>query len=441
MMPKPYFFIILLVVLSGSALTGCNRSGNAEAEQEQQAAPAKVSIYTVQQQDIHLIENLPARVQAYRISEIRPQVGGIIEKVLFTQGSEVKAGQPLFKINSEILQADVNSNQALLAKAQAEVVRLKTQQERYRQLLPSNAISKQEFNNTEAAYQQALAEVAQTKAALARQNLNLRYATVRAPISGQIGKLLVTEGALVSTSDTNPMALVHQLDKVYVDVKQSISKYEQLQDRLSDGSLLQRGGAEVSISNSQGKLYPVTGKILFSDTSVDPNTGDVTIRVEVNNPQRKLLPGMYVRVGLNRASQPNALLVPEQAVQRDISGQAQLLIVKANQTAETRPVSLGQLYKGFYVVNSGIKAGEKVIVEGHAGHVPDAGGVLGHAQEKLVVLDAVVSRVKTTRCPRNAGANAQRMNSTTQYNRLSRQEKHRILFCTQQMHYIYLRCI
>lgn len=365
MMPKPYFFIILLVVLSGSALTGCNRSGNAEAEQAQQAAPAKVSIYTVQQQDIHLIENLPARVQAYRISEIRPQVGGIIEKVLFTQGSEVKAGQPLFKINSEILQADVNSNQALLAKAQAEVVRLKTQQERYRQLLPSNAISKQEFNNTEAAYQQALAEVAQTKAALARQNLNLRYATVRAPISGQIGKLLVTEGALVSTSDTNPMALVHQLDKVYVDVKQSISEYEQLQDRLNDGSLLQRGGADVSISNSQGKLYPVTGKILFSDTSVDPNTGDVTIRVEVNNPQRKLLPGMYVRVGLNRASQPNALLVPEQAVQRDISGQAQLMIVKANQTAETRLVSLGQLYKGFYVVNSGIKAGEKVIVEGH----------------------------------------------------------------------------
>lgn len=365
MMPKPYFFIILLVVLSGSVLTGCNRSGNAESEQAQQAAPAKVSIYTVQQQDIHLIENLPARVQAYRISEIRPQVGGIIEKVLFTQGSEVKAGQPLFKINSEILQADVNSNQALLAKAQAEVVRLKTQQERYRQLLPSNAISKQEFNNTEAAYQQALAEVAQTKAALARQNLNLRYATVRAPISGQIGKLLITEGALVSTSDTNPMALVHQLDKVYVDVKQSISEYEQLQDRLSDGSLLQRGGAEVSISNSQGKLYPVTGKILFSDTSVDPNTGDVTIRVEVNNPQRKLLPGMYVRVGLNRASQPNALLVPEQAVQRDISGQAQLMIVKANQTAETRPVSLGQLYKGFYVVNSGIKAGEKVIVEGH----------------------------------------------------------------------------
>ena len=365
MMPKPYFFIILLVVLSGSALTGCNRSGNAEAEQAQQAAPAKVSIYTVQQQDIHLIENLPARVQAYRISEIRPQVGGIIEKVLFTQGSEVKAGQPLFKINSEILQADVNSNQTLLVKAQAEVVRLKTQQERYRQLLPSNAISKQEFNNTEAAYQQALAEVAQTKAALARQNLNLRYATVRAPISGQIGKLLVTEGALVSSSDTNPMALVHQLDKVYVDVKQSISEYEQLQDRLSDGSLLQRGGAEVSISNSQGKLYPVTGKILFSDTSVDPNTGDVTIRVEVNNPQRKLLPGMYVRVGLNRASQPNALLVPEQAVQRDISGQAQLMIVKVNQTAETRPVSLGQLYKGFYVVNSGIKAGEKVIVEGH----------------------------------------------------------------------------
>ena len=177
--------------------------------------------------------------------------------------------------------------------------------------------------------------------------------------------MLVTEGALVSASDTNPMAVVHQLDKVYVDVKQSVSEYEQLQDNLNDGSLLNRGGSDVSILNSQGKLYPVTGKILFSDTSVDPNTGDVTIRVEVNNPQRKLLPGMYVRVGLNRASQPNALLVPEQAVQRDISGQAQLMIVKQNQTAETRPVSLGQLYNGFYVITSGIKAGEKVIVEGH----------------------------------------------------------------------------
>ncbi|MEG1696183.1 MAG: efflux RND transporter periplasmic adaptor subunit [Acinetobacter sp.] len=365
MMPKHYFYTILFAILSSSILTGCNKSENTETEQAQQSIPAKVSIYSVQQQDINLIENLPARVQAYRISEIRPQVGGIIEKVLFTQGSEVKAGQPLFKINSEIFQADVNSSRALLAKAEAEVTRLKTQLERYRQLLPSNAISKQEFNNTEAAYKQALAEVSQTQAALARQNLNLQYATVRAPISGQIGKLLVTEGALVSASDTNPMAVVHQLDKVYVDVKQSVSEYEQLQDSLNDGSLLKRGGSDVSILNSQGKLYPVTGKILFSDTSVDPNTGDVTIRVEVNNPQRKLLPGMYVRVGLNRASQPNALLVPEQAVQRDISGQAQLMIVKQNQTAETRPVSLGQLYNGFYVITSGIKAGEKVIVEGH----------------------------------------------------------------------------
>lgn len=364
-MPKHYFYTILFVLLSSSILTGCNQLENTETEQAQQSAPAKVSIYSVQQQDINLIENLPARVQAYRISEIRPQVGGIIEKVLFTQGGEVKAGQPLFKINSEIFQADVNSSRALLAKAEAEVTRLKTQLERYRQLLPSHAISKQEFNNTEAAYKQALAEVSQTQAALARQNLNLQYATVRAPISGQIGKLLVTEGALVSASDTNPMAVVHQLDKVYVDVKQSVSEYEQLQDSLNDGSLLKRGGSEVSILNSQGKLYPVTGKILFSDTSVDPNTGDVTIRVEVNNPQRKLLPGMYVRVGLNRASQPDALLVPEQAVQRDISGQAQLMIVKQNQTAETRPVSLGQLYNGFYVITNGIKVGEKVIVEGH----------------------------------------------------------------------------
>lgn len=364
-MPKHYFYIIFFLTVGSSVLTGCHQSANLEAEQAQESAPAKVSIYTVQQQNINLIENLPARVQAYRISEIRPQVTGIIEKVLFTQGSEVKAGQPLFKINSEVFQADVNSSQALLTKAQAEVNRLKTQLDRYRQLLPSNAISKQEFNNTEAQYQQALTEVSQTQAALTRQNLNLQYATVKAPISGQIGKILVTEGALVNMNDANPMALVHQLDKVYVDVKQSISEYEQLQDRLSDGSLSKSGVSEVSIFNSQGKSYPVTGKILFSDTSVDPNTGDVTIRVEVNNPQRKLLPGMYVRVGLNRASQPNALLVPEQAVQRDISGQAQLMIVKQDQTAEPRLVTLGQLYNGFYVITQGVKMGENVIVEGH----------------------------------------------------------------------------
>ena len=151
-MPKHYFYTILFAILSSSILTGCNKSENTETEQAQQNIPAKVSIYSVQQQDINLIENLPARVQAYRISEIRPQVGGIIEKVLFTQGSEVKAGQPLFKINSEIFQADVNSSRALLEKAEAEVTRLKTQLERYRQLLPSNAISKQELNNTEAGY-------------------------------------------------------------------------------------------------------------------------------------------------------------------------------------------------------------------------------------------------------------------------------------------------
>jgi len=364
-MPKHYFYTILSLLLSGLTVTGCNYTKSVDSEQTQQVTPAKVSIYTVQQQDVHFIENLPARVQAYRVSEIRPQVGGIIEKVLFTQGSEVKAGQALFKINSEIFQADVNSQRAILVKAQAEVMRLKTQLDRYKQLLPTHAISQQEFSNTETAYQQALAEVAQTKAALVRQNLNLQYATVRAPISGQIGKLLVTEGALVNTNDANPMAVVHQIDKVYVDVKQSISEYEQLQESLNEGSLLKQSMSEVSISNTQGKLYPVTGKILFSDTSVDPNTGDVTIRVEVNNSQRKLLPGMYVRVGLNRASQPNALLVPEQAVQRDVSGQAQLMVVKQNQTAEVRPVSLGQLYQSFYVVNSGVKAGEKVIVEGH----------------------------------------------------------------------------
>ncbi len=349
-------------------MNGC--SGEQEPETPA-AAAVQVSVTTAQVQPVNFIENLPARVQAYRIAEIRPQVGGIIEKVLFTHGSEVNAGQALFKINAEIFQADVNSYKANVTKAEAEVKRLKSQLARYAELLPSHAISRQDYQNTEAQYQQAVAEVAQMRANLTRQNLNLQYATVRAPISGRIGKLLVTEGALVNSNDSNAMAIVQQIDQVYVDVKQSIAEYEQLQDSLNRGELQQSALSAVEILNQQGVAYPVTGKILFSDTNVDPDTGDVTIRILVNNPQRKLLPGMYVRVRLNRAALPNAIVVPEQAVQRDLSGKPQLILVNQQQKVETRSIQLGQFYQGNYVILSGLNAGEQVVVEGHERIIPD----------------------------------------------------------------------
>ena len=357
-MPKHLLLPLFLSI--GLLLQGC---GSEQATQAK-VAPAKVSVLNLQQQSVNFSENLPARVQAFRTAEIRPQVGGIIEKVLFTQGSEVKAGQALYKINSETFQADVNSNQASLNKAEAEVARLKVQLERYEQLLPSNAISKQEVSNAQAAYRQALADVAQMKALLTRQNLNLQYATVRAPISGRIGQSFVTEGALVSQGDTNTMATVQQIDKVYVDVKQSISEYERLQTALQSGELSANNEKTVRISNSHGQPYKVSAKMLFEDINVDPETGDVTIRIEVQNPERKLLPGMYVRVNIDRASVPQALLVPAQAIQRNINGEPQVYVINAKGAADIRPIELGQQYEQFYIVSKGLKAGDKVVVEG-----------------------------------------------------------------------------
>lgn len=353
--------LLLPLFLSiGLVIQGCS----SEEAKQPEVAPAKVSVLSLQPQSVNFSENLPARVQAFRTAEIRPQVGGIIEKVLFTQGSEVKAGQALYKINAETFQADVNSNKASLNKAEAEVARLKVQLERYEQLLPSNAISKQEVSNAQAEYRQALADVAQMKALLTRQNLNLQYATVRAPISGRIGQSFVTEGALVSQGDTKNLATIQQIDKVYVDVKQSIGEYERLQTALQNGELSANSDKTVRIANSHGQFYNVSAKMLFEDINVDPETGDVTIRIVVNNPERKLLPGMYVRVNIDRASVPQALLVPSQAIQRNNNGDPQVYVINAKGLADIRTIELGQQYEQFYLVNKGLKVGDKVIVEG-----------------------------------------------------------------------------
>ncbi|QWZ59182.1 AdeA/AdeI family multidrug efflux RND transporter periplasmic adaptor subunit [Acinetobacter pittii] len=353
-------FLLPLFLSIGLVVQGCS----SEETKQPEVPPAKVGVLSLKPQSVNFSENLPARVQAFRTAEIRPQVGGIIEKVLFTQGSEVKAGQALYKINAETFEADVNSNRASLNKAEAEVARLKVQLQRYEQLLPSNAVSKQEVNNAQAEYRQALADVAQMKALLVRQNLNLQYATVRAPISGRIGQSFVTEGALVSQGDTNTLATVQQIDKVYVDVKQSIGEYERLQAALQSGELSANSDKTVRISNSQGQFYNVTAKMLFEDINVDPETGDVTIRIVVNNPERKLLPGMYVRVNIDRASVPQALLVPAQAIQRNNNGDPQVYVINAKGTADIRPIELGQQHEQFYLVNKGLKVGDKVIVEG-----------------------------------------------------------------------------
>lgn len=357
-----HYHLLGSILITTVLLIGCTQSKDAE-QSPTEMPPAVVSTITVLPQSMNLIENLPGRVVAYRIAEIRPQVGGIVDKVLFKQGSYVQAGQPLFKLNSEIFQADVKSNQATLNRAQAEVTRLQVLLKRYTELVKVNAVSQQEYNNTEADYQKAKADVAQMQAMLSRQQLNLKYATVTAPISGTIGEILVTEGALVGQGDSNAMAVIQQINKVYVDVKQSISDYEKLQEALQQGDVSNIKHT-VEILNSQGKPYNVIGEILFSDTKVDPDTGDVTIRILVNNQNQKLLPGMYVRVNMSRAQVENALLVPEQSIQHDISGKANVTIVNQKGLAQSKPVQLGQRYQNSYVVTQGLQAGEKVIVEG-----------------------------------------------------------------------------
>lgn len=354
--------LVSTVVITTVLLMGCAKSENSD-QNTAEIPEVTVSALTVQAQSISLIENLPGRVVAYRIAEIRPQVGGIVDKVLFKQGSYIQAGQSLFKLNSEIFQADVKSNQASLNRAESEAARLQVLLKRYAELVTVNAISKQEFNNTEAEYRKAKADVAQMEAILSRQQLNLKYATVTAPISGVIGELLVTEGALVSQGDTNAMAVVQQINKVYVDVKQSITDYEKLQEALQHGNLSD-ASHHVEILNSQGQPYSVTGEILFSDTKVDPDTGDVTIRILANNDNQKLLPGMYVRVNMSRAKVDNAILVPEQAIQHDISGKANVTVIDQKGQAQSKTVQLGQRYQNSYVVTQGIQAGEKIIVEG-----------------------------------------------------------------------------
>lgn len=354
--------LVSTVVITTVLLMGCAKSENSD-QNTAEIPEVTVSALTVQAQSISLIENLPGRVVAYRIAEIRPQVGGIVDKVLFKQGSYIQAGQSLFKLNSEIFQADVKSNQASLNRAESEAARLQVLLKRYAELVTVNAISKQEFNNTEAEYRKAKADVAQMEAILSRQQLNLKYATVTAPISGVIGELLVTEGALVSQGNTNAMAVVQQINKVYVDVKQSITDYEKLQEALQQGNLSD-ASHHVEILNSQGQPYSVTGEILFSDTKVDPDTGDVTIRILANNDNQKLLPGMYVRVNMSRAKVDNAILVPEQAIQHDISGKANVTVIDQKGQAQSKTVQLGQRYQNSYVVTQGIQAGEKIIVEG-----------------------------------------------------------------------------
>lgn len=354
----------MLIAAALLSLAACSKP----APEEGAAPPAAVTVLKLQAAPVVLSDELPGRVAAFRTADIRPQVGGIVLRRQFDQGAEVKAGQKLFQLNPAPFQADVDSAAAALQHAVATANRASSQADRLKPLVEADAISRQAYDDAVAQREQAVATVAQARAALARRRLDLAFASIEAPIAGRIGSELVTEGALVGLADATPMARIQQIDKVYVDVRQPAAALAALQ---ASGT----GGADklpVTILGADGQPHPVTGRILFSGISVDAGTGDAVIRVLVDNPQRQLLPGMFVRARIARAVQANGVLLPQQAVLHSSGGQAQAWVLDGTNKASLKPISVGDVIDHQYVVNGGLKAGETVVIEGQERLQPGA---------------------------------------------------------------------
>ena len=328
--------------------------------------PAEVGVVTVAPRSVGLTTELPGRLEASRVAQVRARAAGILQKRLFKEGSDVRAGQALFEIDASPYQASYASAQAALARAQANLTQAAAQAERYKPLLDANAISKQDYINAVAAQKQAEADVASGKAASQIAQINLGYASVTSPISGRIGRALVTEGALVGQGEATQLAVVQQINPMYVNFTQSTTEVLQLRRALESGKFKRASGsdaASVRVVLEDGSEYPQTGKLLFSDLTVDPSSGQITLRAEVPNPQGTLLPGLFVRVQLEQAQAGNAITLPQQAVTRSPQGDT-VMVVDAEGKAAPRPVKIGGQQNGQWVILSGLKAGEQVMVDG-----------------------------------------------------------------------------
>ena len=322
--------------------------------------PPEVAVVTVALHSAPLVTELPARVEASRVAQVRARVNGIVLKRLFREGSDVKAGQPLFQIDPAPYQAVVDSAQATLAKARANLIQASALATRFKPLADARAISAQEYVNAQAAQAQAEADVAAAQAALRTAQLNLGYASVSAPISGRIGRALVTEGALVSAAEATQMALIQQIDPVYVNATQSVAEVARLR-KAADAAPAEATAVRIVLDD--GSELVQRGRLLFSDLSVDPTTGQLTLRAEVANPRGALLPGMYVRVRLVQGQLADAMRVPQQAVTRGPQGDTVLVIGDDSKPVQRR-VKIGGAVGSDWLVQGGLKAGEQVIVEG-----------------------------------------------------------------------------
>ena len=351
-----------VLMLSGSLiLTGCN---DKETQQSAPHAP-EVGVVTLKSAPLQITTELPGRTSAYRIAEVRPQVSGIILKRNFEEGSEIKAGVSLYQIDPASYQAAYDSAKGDLAKAQASANIAQLTAKRYQKLLGTQYISQQDYDTAVADSQQANASVVAAKAAVESARINLAYTKVTSPISGRIGKSAVTEGALVTSGQASAMSTVQQLDPIYVDVTQSSNDFLRLKQELADGKLKQENGkAKVKLVTNDGIAYQQEGSLEFSDVTVDQTTGSITLRAIFPNPDNTLLPGMFVRAQLEEGTNPNALLVPQQGVTRTPRGDASAMVIGKDDKVEVRDITAAQAIGDKWLVTSGLKDGDRVIVTG-----------------------------------------------------------------------------
>ncbi|HET8723841.1 MAG TPA: efflux RND transporter periplasmic adaptor subunit [Anaeromyxobacteraceae bacterium] len=353
--------LLLLVVALAAPLAACGpRSGPPPA-----ATPVEVGVVTLQPTTVTLTRELPGRTSAYRVAEVRARVNGILLKRFFAEGSDVKEGQRLFQIDPAPYQAAFDGARAVLSRAEATAANARLQAQRAAELIKTSVISQQDHDNAQAALKTAEADLAAARAAEDAARINLGYTTVTSPVSGRIGRAVVTEGAYVQASQATLLATVQQIDPVYVDVTQSADEVLKLRRDLESGRLQGAGKGQARVKLLlEGGEYPVAGTLQFADVTVDPGTGSITLRALFPNPRGELLPGLFVRAQLIEAVNPQALLVPQVGVTRDQKGFPVVLVVNAERKVERRQIVADRTVGASWLVTDGLKPGDQVVVEG-----------------------------------------------------------------------------
>lgn len=360
-----HFCLLVAIFLIAACSEAASQKGG------QQGGPQNVGYVVVSTSSVPLTTELDGRVAAFQSSEVRPQVAGIIRRRMFTEGAVVRQGQTLYEIDPSLYRAASAEASANLASARATAEAARARANRFRPLADMEAISKQEYTDALAQSREAAAAVAQNQARLDTAQITLRYTRVAAPITGRIGRSAVTEGALVTANQADPLAIIQRLDPVYVDIQQSSADLLTLRRALAQGGLAP-GSAEVELILEDGSTYPLSGTVAFAEVVVDPETATVTLRARFPNPQAVLLPGMFVRARFVQANNVNAILVPQEAVSRDPKGTATVFVVGPGNKAVQRTITAERTQGAFWVVTEGLQPGEKVITQGGGRLRPNA---------------------------------------------------------------------